>query len=84
MPTKPGDPTSMGEKASGRIPPIPRLLVNNIVIMPLVDDEWKPLQDQWVLPGCRVLTTDEVRTLAAAHGWAVDLINPFLPKEKAA
>jgi hypothetical protein len=66
--------TSMGEKAK-RLPPSPRIVINGYVILPLVDSEWQPVQDMWVLPGRRVLTTQEVRDLADARGLAFDLIN---------
>lgn len=63
----------MGERAR-RMPPMPRIVMNAMVILPLVDDEWQPVKDQWVLPGRRVLTTQEVRDLANARGWAFNVI----------
>lgn len=64
---------AMGEKAK-RLGPTPRIVLNGMVVLPLVDDDWQPVKDQWVLPGRAVHTTQEVRDLAAARGWAFDLI----------
>jgi hypothetical protein len=74
MPTKPGDATSMGEKGK-HMPPGPRLVVGPYTFLPLVDDEWQPVQDKWVLPGCQVLTTSEVTTLADARGVEISIVN---------
>jgi len=65
----------MGEKAK-RLPPAPRIrLNNNVEILPLVDDDWQPVEDKWVMPGCGVLTTQEIRSLADARGLAFELVN---------
>lgn len=67
--------TSMGEKAK-RLPPSPRILLGRITILPLVDDDWQPVKDQWVLPGRKApLSTQEVRDLARARGLAFELTN---------
>jgi hypothetical protein len=50
------------------MPPLPRIYFNKVELLPLVDDAWEPVKDKWVLPGCAVLTTDEVRALARARG----------------
>lgn len=64
--------TSMGEKGKW-MPPLPRLELNGMQILPLVNDAWEPVKDRWVLPGRAVLSTDEVRALAADRGWSVSL-----------
>lgn len=63
----------MGERAK-HLPPTPRAVMNGFVILPLVDSEWQPVKDQWVLPGRQVLTTQELRDLASARGWAFNVI----------
>ena len=74
MPVMQAVDTSMGEKAR-RMPPSPRIVINGIVILPQVDENWEPIQDMWVLPGRAVATTQELRDLADARGLAFDLIN---------
>jgi hypothetical protein len=64
---------AMGEKAK-RLPPRPRAVLNGMTILPLVDDEWQPVKDQWVLPGRAAITTQELRDLARARGWALKFI----------
>lgn len=43
-------------------------------ILPLVDDEWRAVQDKWVLPGRRVLTTEELSALADARGVTLTIL----------
>lgn len=74
MPTKPGDATSMGEKGK-HMPPGPRVVVGPFTFLPLVDGEWQPIKDRWVLPGCQVLTTDEVLALADDLRVVVSIVN---------
>jgi hypothetical protein len=57
---------AMGERAK-RMPPSPRAVVNGVTILPLVDEEWHPVKDMWVLPGRGVLTSEELSALAAAN-----------------
>lgn len=59
------------EEGGRWMPEFPRARLGDTEILPLVDDDWQPVQDQWVLPGRRVLTTEELRALADARG--VDL-----------
>lgn len=66
--------TSMGEKGK-HMPPFPRLELGDYTLLPLVNDEWEPVfPHQWVLPGCRVLTSEEVKALAADRGWSVSVL----------
>jgi hypothetical protein len=65
---------TMGERGKW-LPPFPRLELGNYTLLPLVDDEWEPVFPyQWVLPGRAVLTTEQVRDLAAARGLAVSIL----------
>jgi hypothetical protein len=64
------------EEGGRWLPPLPRILLGGIEIVPLVDDEWQPVKDQWVLPGrAQPLSTKEVRDLADARGLAFELID---------
>jgi hypothetical protein len=57
------------------MPPLPRLELGEYTLLPLVDDEWEPVfPHQWVLPGRRVLTTEEVCALAAERGLSVSIL----------
>jgi hypothetical protein len=64
---------SMGE-ACRHMPPRPRAYVGPYTILPLVDDDWRPVNDLWVLPGRAVLTTQALRALADARGMAISII----------
>jgi hypothetical protein len=64
----------MGEKAR-RMPPAPRIVINGIVILPALNEDWQPIKDWWVLPGRSVATTQQLRDLASARNLAFDLIN---------
>lgn len=56
------------EEGGRWMPEFPRAKLGDVVILPLVDDEWHAVQDKWVLPGCSVLTTQELLALADARG----------------
>lgn len=62
------DSDTMGERAK-RIPPWPRAVLNGMTLLPVVDEEWMPVKDQWALPGCGAATTQELRALASSRGW---------------
>lgn len=65
----------MGERAM-RLPPRPRIVLGNTVVVPQVDVDWQPITDMWMLPGRgQPMTTAEVRDLAHARGLAFELIN---------
>jgi len=64
---------SMGERGKW-MPPLPRLELGDYTILPLVNDEWEPVVGMWVLPGRRVLTTEEVRALAAERDLPVSIL----------
>lgn len=49
--------------------------VKTLTLLPLVDKDWLPVQDKWVLPGGKVLTYVEVCSLAVTNGWEVNVIN---------
>lgn len=56
------------EEGKRWMPEFPRAFIGGQEILPLVDDEWQPVQDKWVLPGRSVLTTEELQALADARG----------------
>lgn len=43
------------------------------VIQPQVDDAGNVIADKWVLPGRRVLTTQECQHLAARNEWPIQI-----------
>lgn len=58
-----------------RMPHLPRIAVGRVIILPVVDDEWKVVPDRWMLPGRRhSLSTQQVRDLAASTGQKFKLI----------
>jgi len=63
------------EERGRHMPQMPRVYLNGTLILPLVDDEWKPVKNMWVLPGRQVLTTEELRDLARARDWVFLLLN---------
>lgn len=56
------------EEGGRWMPVLPRAWLGDVEILPLVDDEWQPVQDKWVLPGRRISTTEQLRALAGARG----------------
>ena len=57
-----------------RLPPRPRAVLYGVVrdplvLVPAMDDSWRPIENLWALPGRAVLTTDELHALATARGW---------------
>lgn len=55
----------------GRMPIIPRAKLGEIVLLPQVDDDWQPIPDQWVLPGCHVVCTDDLHAIASRNQWTI-------------
>lgn len=64
---------AMGERGKW-MPPFPRIELGDYIILPLVNEWWEPVVGMWVLPGRRVLTSEQVRDLAAARGWPISII----------
>jgi hypothetical protein len=64
------------EEGGRWLPPMPRIMLAGVEIVPLVDDAWQPVKDQWMLPGrAHPLSTQEVRDLASANDLAFELID---------
>ena len=42
--------------------------------MPLEDDAGNVIADKWVLPGRRVLTTEQCQKLAALNEWPIQIL----------
>jgi len=66
---------AMGERAK-RLPPFPRAVLQGatkhpLEILPQMDDEWQPIEGMWVLPGRRVLTTQELLALVDRNNWSI-------------
>ena len=57
----------LDEKAK-RFPRTPRIVLGAIIILPELDEDNRPIKDSWVVPGRRVMTTDEVKAMAKAAG----------------
>lgn len=52
-----------------RFPRHPRIVLGAFVIVPQLDDDYKPIKDRWMVPGRRdPMSTDEVRDLAERNG----------------
>jgi len=63
------------EAKERRLPALPRLVLNGMVILPQMDLDWEVIRGMWVLPGCRVVTTHQVEVIAERNGWHLTLLN---------
>ena len=61
------------EAQDGRIPCTPRARLGEIEALPQVDDDWNPIPDRWVLPGCHVVSTEELYAIASRNHWPITL-----------
>lgn len=53
------------------LPALPRLVLNGMVLIPQTDANWVPLPDMWILPGGRLVNTQQVEVLAEENGWTL-------------
>jgi hypothetical protein len=66
------NPLDVKEK---RLPRYPRIILGGYSILPAVDDNWKAIPDQWMLPGRTApMTTQEVRDLADSNNQLFHLL----------
>lgn len=57
-----------------RFPAHPRMELGRFTLLPQYDRANNVIDDKWVLPGRRVLTTEECMQLAARNEWSVRII----------
>ena len=55
------------------MPCTPRARLGEIVVLPQVDDDWQPIPDRWILPGCHVVCTEELYAIASRNHWPITL-----------
>ena len=51
----------------------PRVRLGEIVVLPYVNDDWQLVPDRWVLPGCHVVSTEELYAIASRNHWPITL-----------
>ena len=57
----------------GRMPFMPRARLGEIVVLPQVATDWQPIPDHWVLPCCRVVSTDDLQAIASRNHWTLTI-----------
>jgi len=61
------------EHAVFRFPATPRMWLGDLEILPLFSLRGPAVQDRWVLPGRRVVTTDEAQLIARDNGLTISI-----------
>jgi len=68
-------PIPEGPREAGRLQGRPWAFLNGHEVLPEVDTAWRPIFHRWVLPGSLVVTTQQLRLIAAMTGATLQFLN---------
>ena len=61
----------VSSRLSQRMRLMPHVSLGTFSVLPKLDGDGYPIPDSWVLPGRRVVNTDELYALASRNNWPI-------------